>query len=115
VLGLREKVALRRAFAGRLPRAIFERHKRPFTTHYVSSIYRDGPTEALREALSRKAVERAGLFRYEAVDVLVRRVLDPALTRADQVALETPFALVATSQLWHQAFLERFRPEGPGA
>jgi len=113
VRALNEKYALRKAFAKDLPSEILKRRKRPFTTFYVSSIYRNRPPEFMEEALSEQAIRHAGLFRYQAVDELKRRLRDPAMTVDEQVQLETPFSLVVTAQLWHQLFIKKFQPAGP--
>jgi len=113
VRGLNEKYALRKAFAADLPDEILRRRKRPFTTFYVSSLYRDHPPEFMEAALSKRAIQDAGLFRYEAVADLKRRLQNPALTMEEQVQIETPFSLIVTGQLWHQLFIENFQPAGP--
>lgn len=116
VRGLREKPLLRTAFARELPPEILRRSKQPFTTIYVSSLFRQQiAPDLFGQALSPAAVERAGLFRESAVRDMIRRLSDPQLTLPQQVKLETPFALVVTAQLWHQLFIEHFRPEGPPA
>ena len=97
VRGLREKYILRKAFAEQLPVEILRRSKQPFTTIFVSSLFRDRVAEDLfEEALSPRAIEQAGMFRSEAVRGIMQRLLDPQLTIQEQVKLETPFALVVT-------------------
>jgi asparagine synthase (glutamine-hydrolysing) len=113
VRGLTEKYALRKAFAAELPPEILRRSKRPFTTFYISSIYRDKAPEFLHEVLSERAIRSAGLFRWAGVEELKRRLQDPALTKEEQVQLETPFALIVTTQLWHQQYIESFRADTP--
>jgi len=113
VRALNEKYALRKAFAADLPGEILKRRKRPFTTFYVSSIYRNRPPEFIEDALSEPAVRDAGLFRYDAVNELKRRLRDPAMSVEEQVQIETPFSLVVTAQLWHQMFIRKFHPAGP--
>ena len=113
VRGLQEKYALRQAFAGDLPPEIVRRQKRPFTTVYVSDVFRRQPPDYLQDALSDRAIRRAGMFRPSAVQEMTRRLGQPNLTKQEQVQLETPFSLVVTAQLWHQMFIEAFQPEGP--
>ena len=113
VRGLTEKYVLRQAFARELPEPILRRSKRPFTTFYVSSIFRESRPEFLDDILSEAAVRRAGLFTYPGVRDLKCRLEDPRLTVEEQVKLEIPFSLVVTAQLWHQMFIEDFRSEGP--
>ena len=112
---LTEKYALRQAFANEIPSAIIKRKKRPFTTFYMSSIYRDENPEFLHDALSKNAVWEAGFFNYSAVDKLKKRIADPGLSTEQQTQLETPFSLVVTAQLWHQLFIKSFTPDGPSA
>ncbi len=111
VRGLTEKYALRRAFAAALPPEIIRRTKRPFTTFYVSSLFRHSTDERLEDAVSEASVTRAGLFHWPAVRALRDAVAAPDLSREEQVRLETPFSLVVTAQLWHQMFIEQFRPQ----
>lgn len=114
VRGLKEKHLLKEAFRDVLPPEIRRRSKQPFTTFYVSSLYRQHVADELFDAvLSPKAIERAGLFRPSSVTEMMRRLSLPDLPMAEQVKLETPFALVVTAQLWHDLFIERFRAEGP--
>lgn len=113
VRGLTEKHILRKAFEGRIPTEILHRSKRPFTTIYVSSIFRHDKTGYLDDAVSESAVTKAGLFRYSAVEEMKRRLLAADLSMEEQVKLETPFSLVVTAQLWHRMFIEDFRTTGP--
>jgi len=113
VRGLCEKYALRKAFARDLPPEILRRTKRPFTTIYVSDIFRRHAPDYLNDALTDTAIRRAGLFRPSAVEDLTRRLRDPNLSRQEQVQLETPFSLVVTAQLWHQMFIEQAEPAAP--
>lgn len=112
VRGLKEKYILKKAFEGNIPREILARSKRPFTTFYVSSIYREQRPEWMEEMLSEAAVRRAGFFRPSAIAELRKRMLQPELPREEQVRWETPFALAVTAQLWHHQFVENFRAQG---
>jgi hypothetical protein len=67
----------------------------------------------MEEVLSESAIRRAGFFRGSAIRDLKKRLLDPGMTMEEQVNLETSFALAVTAQLWHEQFVENFRPEGP--
>lgn len=115
IKGLTEKYALRQAFKDDIPADIMRRDKRPFSTFYVSSIFREEKPAFLEEALSEQAVKEAGFFDYAVVRDLTKRIADPALAVEQQVQLETPFSLVATAQLWHQIFIKNFTPTGPAA
>ena len=115
VRALEEKYVLKKAFAADLPAAITKRKKRPFTTFYVSSIFRQQRPAYLVDALSPSAVREAGLFDPAEVERLTRRVGDASLAVEEQVKLEIPFALVATAQLWHRQYIARFDPAGPAS
>jgi len=110
VRGLNEKHVLKKAFARDLPPAITHRKKRPFTTFHLSSLLRESRPDWLEDALSESAVRRAGLFDPKEVARLRKTLEDPGLGIEEQVMLDTPFALVLTAQLWHQQFIEGFKP-----
>ncbi len=110
VRALNEKYILKKAFESALPAAITKRRKRPFTTFYVSSLFRKNRPEYFDEVLSESAVRNAGLFEVAAVEKMKRMLANPSLTVAEQVKLEIPFSLVVTAQLWHHQFIERFDP-----
>ena len=67
VRALNEKYVLKKAFEDKLPREITRRKKRPFTTFYVSSLFREHRPEYFDEVLSEAAVKKAGLFNYQEV------------------------------------------------
>jgi asparagine synthase (glutamine-hydrolysing) len=114
VRGLNEKYVLKRAFETALPAKVLKRKKRGFSTFFVSSVYRKGRPEYLDDALSERAVRAAGMFEYSEVAAMKKALDDPDLSKEKQLALEPSFALVVTAQLWHQQFIERFDPSGPG-
>jgi len=107
------EVCIRQAFANEIPPEIIKRKKRPFTTFYMSSIYRDEKPEFLHDVLSENAVREAGFFNYSSVCKLKKRIADPGLSTEQQTQLETPFSLVVTAQLWHQLFIKSFTRDGP--
>lgn len=106
VRALNEKYILKKAFEADLPEAIIKRKKRPFTTFYVSSLFRDNRPEYFDEILSETAIRKAGLFNYEEVSRMKGMLEDANLSIEQQVQLEIPFSLVVTAQLWHQQFIE---------
>jgi asparagine synthase (glutamine-hydrolysing) len=112
---LNEKYVLKKAFRSALPAAITKRRKRPFTTYYVSSLFRKNRPEYFDDVLSESAVRNAGLFEVAEVERMKRMLADPSLTVAEQVKLEIPFSLVVTTQLWHRQFIEQFDPNRPGS
>ena len=110
-----EMFVLKAAFESALPAAITKRRKRPFTTHYVSSLFRKNRPEYFDDVLSESAVRNAGFFEVAEVEKMKRMLADPNLTVAEQVKLEIPFSLVVTTQLWHRQFIEQFDPNRPGS
>ncbi len=113
VRALNEKYVLKKAFEDALPAAITKRSKRPFTTFYVSSLFRKDRPDYFDEVLSESAVRSAGLFDHAEVERMKRLLEDPALSVEEQVKLEIPFSLVVTAQLWHHQFITHFDPRGP--
>jgi asparagine synthase (glutamine-hydrolysing) len=113
VRALNEKYVLKKAFAQDLPDAITKRKKRPFTTFYVSSLFRDNRPEYFEDLLSDSAIRNAGLFESAEVKRMKQMLEDPNLTIEQQVQLEIPFSLVVTAQLWHQQFITHFNTSYP--
>ncbi|MGO8754255.1 MAG: asparagine synthase (glutamine-hydrolyzing) [Gallionellaceae bacterium] len=114
VRALNEKYVLKKAFERNLPQAIIKRKKRPFTTFYVSSLFRGNRPEYFDDLLSSSAIRNAGLFEYAEVNRMKQLLADPNLSIEQQVQLETPFSLVVTAQLWHQQFIADFDADGAG-
>ncbi|MGA8146931.1 MAG: asparagine synthase (glutamine-hydrolyzing) [Gallionellaceae bacterium] len=114
VRALNEKYVLKKAFERDLPQAITKRKKRPFTTFYISSLFRGNRPEYFDDLLSDSAIRNAGLFEYAEVERMKRMLDDPSLSIEKQVQLEIPFALVVTAQLWHQQFIADFDADGAG-
>ncbi len=110
---LNEKYILKKAFEQDLPEAIIKRKKRPFTTFYVSSLFRENRPEYFDDILSESAIRKAGLFEYAEVKRMKQLLEDPDLSIEQQVQLEIPFSLVVTAQLWHQQFIENFDGNSP--
>ena len=127
VRALEEKYVLKKAFAADLPPAITKRKKRPFTTFYVSSIFKKDRPEYLDEVLSetrgpeRRALRRRRGRADEAPD---RRPLDerrgagqardPVLPRRDGAALASavhqplrPRRAIGMTKAYWEAFWRR--------
>ncbi len=113
VRALNEKYVLKKAFERDLPQAIIRRKKRPFTTFYVSSLFRDNRPEYFDCLLSDSAIRNAGLFESAEVNRMKQMLADPNLSIEQQVQLEISFSLVVTAQLWHQQFIAHFDARGP--
>lgn len=113
VRALNEKYVLKKAFERDLPEAISRRKKRPFTTFYISSLFRGNRPEYFDDLLSDSAIRNAGLFEYAEVERMKRVLDDPSLSIEKQVQLEIPFSLVVTAQLWYQQFITHFDARGP--
>jgi asparagine synthase (glutamine-hydrolysing) len=71
--GLHEKVALKRAFADRVPTEIIARKKQPYRAPVVRPFFWPSVPEYVEEALSPVAVRAAGIFDPTAVEQLVAK------------------------------------------
>ena len=61
--GFSQKHILRKAFRGKVPTAVLDRPKRPYTAPDLKAFFEDGKlTEMAQSFLSRKAIEETGLF-----------------------------------------------------
>ena len=110
VRALNEKYLLKKAFERDLPLEITRRKKLPFTTFYVSSLYRSKQAAYIDDLLSEEAIRKAGMFDFAEVERMRRLLDDPDLPIERQVQLEIPFALTVTAQLWHSQYIADFDP-----
>lgn len=69
---LREKAVLREAARGLLPRSVVRRHKQPFMVPIAPWFFEEGAPEFVEDALSKRAIDDAGLFDFDAVARLRR-------------------------------------------
>lgn len=73
MLGLDEKHLLKRAFGDLLPPEIVSRPKQPYRAPDAASFFSGGSPDWLDDAVSADAISRAGIFRADVVDRLVRK------------------------------------------
>ncbi len=101
--GLNEKYILKRAVHDLLPKAVWNRPKRPYRAPIHASFFRDGkPLDWVADVLSPKSIEAAGCFSSQAVEMLqkkLRRI--GTLGETDDMAL----AGVLSTQLVHRRFV----------
>jgi asparagine synthase (glutamine-hydrolysing) len=107
MLGLRDKLALRRLAAPLLPAEIGQRPKRPYRAPTTSALFGTGAPDYVRELMSPEALGRSGLIDASAATRLVAR----AHERQGQMGGEREeMALVGllTLQILHHAFVDDF-------
>jgi asparagine synthase (glutamine-hydrolysing) len=106
LLGLREKVILRRVARPLLPPEIVSRKKQPYRAPIAPALVGPDAPEAVREALAPERVASAGLFRPEAVAAVVRKCEGAGAAgvgETDEMALVG----VVSTMLLHDRFVER--------
>jgi len=105
MLGLNEKYILKKLFRNTLPAEILRRAKHPYRAPIRESLLGCYASEYAREMLSEKAIKKAGLFNFEKVDRLLKK-----LQKVDSAGEIDNMALVGilSSQLVHHRFIENF-------
>lgn len=106
--GLDEKHLLKRAVRDLLPRAIWDRPKRPYRAPIHRSFFPDGqPLDWVAEMLSPVQLQTTGYFEPQGVRGLLKK-LDRfgSLSETDDMAL----AGLLSTQLVHWQFVSAFRP-----
>jgi asparagine synthase (glutamine-hydrolysing) len=103
IIGLREKVLLKRAAGGLLPDAIRRRPKQPYRAPIHRAFFAQ-PLDYVEAMLARPAIERVGVFNPVAVSRLVEKCRAGA-----RVSEREDMALVGvlSVQLIHEMFVER--------
>ena len=104
-LGLRDKVGLRRAARGRVPRAIRMRGKRTPPRQFSLDLFSSAAPEWVRSLLEPAALETAGVFAAPVVvELLAERERLPAAS-FQRFRVESVLTLVAGVQLLHRHFI----------
>jgi len=107
VRGMREKHILREAMADLLPDDIGNREKQPYRAPDSQSFTMKNPPGWLGRVLAPGALEGAGYFNPKAVEKLVAKCrANPRVGFRDNTA----FVGILSTQLWHDAFVERAAP-----
>jgi len=102
--GLHEKVALKRAFADRVPSEIINRKKQPYRAPVARPFFWPSVPDYVEEALSPAAVSAAGVFNPTAVAQLVakcRAAQGTGMSNTDEMA----FCAVLSIQLLDRDFI----------
>jgi asparagine synthase (glutamine-hydrolysing) len=106
LLGLREKVILRRVATPLVPPEIVSRTKQPYRAPIAPALVGPDAPTAVREALAPEHVARAGLFRPDAVAAVVRKCEAAGAVgvgETDEMALVG----VVSTMLLHDRFVAR--------
>ncbi len=102
--GLTEKYILRKATKDLLPPAIGTRTKQPYRAPDSQAFAIANAPAYVHDALSRKAIERTGLFNPAAVEKLVAKA---GTTGVDGFRDNTAYVGILSTQLWDRTFATR--------
>jgi asparagine synthase (glutamine-hydrolysing) len=107
--GLTEKYILKQSFTDILPAAIAHRPKQPYRAP-IAACFASGQANLGSQLLQREALEQNGLVDVDAVQRLLQKASSAgaAFGERDEMALAT----VASLQLLHRLFIEKFEPVG---
>jgi asparagine synthase (glutamine-hydrolysing) len=110
--GLCEKWLLKQAAKPWLPKAIWQRRKRPYRAPIHRGFFNEATPDYVRELLRAPSLKAAGIFKPAPVEALVRKVRSGgALGETDDMALVG----VLSTQLLHHLFVREFRRAAPVA
>lgn len=108
--GLTEKFLLREVAKEWLPAEILARGKRPYRAPIHRSFFNEEQQSYVRDLLSARAIQAAGIFNPAAVAQLVSKIdQQRPLGEADDMALVG----IISTQLVHQQFVENFKQRSP--
>jgi asparagine synthase (glutamine-hydrolysing) len=98
----RDKVALREIATSMLPRAIWDRPKRPYRAPELSPFFGQGPrSDWIADALSTSALDSAGIFAPDRVAALLERCRSGRVVSA---RVSSMLVAVLSTQIWLDAF-----------
>ena len=104
--GLAEKWLLKQLGHRLVPTNIWQRPKQPYRAPIQRSFFNENPPDYVREILSEKALQEAGLFNPAAVARLARKAQKSArLSEVDEMALVG----ILSTQLVHHRFIRSFQ------
>lgn len=110
LLGLTEKLLLKKMASKWLPEETWKRKKRPYRAPISRSFFNSETPAYVHELLSAENLRRTGLFDPAAVEQLVRKAgAGRALSETDDMAL----AGVLSALLVHEQFIRNFNPAPP--
>jgi asparagine synthase (glutamine-hydrolysing) len=108
--GLTEKYILKKAAQEWVPAQIWQRPKRPYRAPIQRSFYNPRVQEQVADLLSPERVQKAGIFKSNAVQQLAAKASSAArLSETDEMAL----AGIISTQLVHQYFIADFHLPPP--
>ncbi|KPK78210.1 MAG: asparagine synthase [Phycisphaerae bacterium SM23_30] len=112
ILGLNEKHILKKSFTPLLPEEIIRRAKHPYRAPIKHSLLNENACAYTKEMLSESMLKKAGLFKADKVNLLIRKML-----KVDQSREIDDMALVGilSSQLVYQQFVANFPHQFPRA
>jgi asparagine synthase (glutamine-hydrolysing) len=107
--GLNEKYILKQSFTDILPAAVARRPKQPYRAP-IAACFAGAERNLGSQLLHKEALEQTGLADAAAVDRLLQkaRSAGATLSERDEMALAT----IASLQLLHHLFIEKFEPVG---
>jgi asparagine synthase (glutamine-hydrolysing) len=110
--GLNEKFILKRMMNGRLPESVLKRPKQAYRSPIASSFLSSPAREYTMELLSESDINQTGLFSYQAVQKLLKKISAGELvTEMENMALA---GIISTQIIYHQYILkDTFRPTIP--
>jgi asparagine synthase (glutamine-hydrolysing) len=108
ILGLNEKHILKRVFSEMLPPQIVRRTKQAYRAPVQTSLIDESDNEFVESCLSENRLKETGMFDPAKVGMLVAKVrAGNAHGETDGMALSG----IVSSQMFHQLFIDDFRPE----
>ncbi|HOP08127.1 MAG TPA: asparagine synthase (glutamine-hydrolyzing) [candidate division Zixibacteria bacterium] len=112
LMGLKEKMVLKKAMSRELPREIIERVKQPYMAPDSNSFFRPGTPEYVDTLLSAEKVAQAGIFAPDAVEMLRAKCVKLShahLSFKDNMSF---IGVLSTQLLWSQ-YIDNFTPSDP--
>ena len=105
--GLNEKYILKQLIAGEIPESILSRSKQAYRAPVSDSFKTDSDIPYIREMLSKKNIERFGLFDFSRVSqILNKQKKQQVLSEIENMAL----AGIISTQLINHFFIENMIP-----
>lgn len=102
IMGLKEKMVLKKAMRRELPREILARVKQPYMAPDSNSFFQDNPPEYISEMLSEAMLQKSGLFNPDAVKHLKNkcaRLSHAHMSFKDNMSF---VGILSTQLLWHR-------------
>ena len=112
ILGLKEKLVLKKAMSKELPPEILKRVKQPYMAPDSNSFVQPDSPSYVQDLLSEEAVKRTGLFNPHMVEKLKEKctkLFHAHLSFKDNMS----FVGILSTQILVDQFIEGYRPERP--